>query len=445
VADRSPWLTELGVRLGHRAVSLLADDTDFGGASLGPQVRVRTRTGGELQAVLELARRESLPVAIRGAGHSSGGHTSGASGIVLEHAPAGEPIELGDEFVDVPAHWTWNRVESELRAVGRDLVVATSSLDTTVAGTLSVGGFGIRSVRSGPQVDHVRALRLVCATGDCVWCSPATNSDLFHSALTGLGQVGIIDRVRIATRERHDYLASITCRHESFSELASCLLSIEHQSRPLDYCAALAKQGRIESFLASCHRSEGEARRHLDELPTLGRVSPERAVIPTERFEISERAMPLEHWRSCRNLWCDYCFDAEAFPRFAAFVDATLGASIREHLAYVMSIAPRRGVPFALDMRPPSDRQLYSVGLFYSVPGDDHAGVRRAREYHVLALEACLALGGRPYLHGLWGGASGLSSAQLKSVYGSTYERLGRVRRRVDPSAILNPWALNHG
>lgn len=444
MADRSSWLVELRDRLGPRAVSLMSDDTDFGGASLGPQVRVRTRTSAELQAVLALARSEALPLAIRGAGHSSGGQTNGASGIVLDHAPAGEHIELGEDFVDAPGHWTWSRVESELRAVGRDLVVATSSLDTTVGGTLSVGGFGIRSVRWGPQVDQVRAMRLICATGDSVWCSPTKNSDLFHSALTGLGQVGIIDRVRMATRERHDYLAGITCQHENFSELASYLVPIVERGSSLDYCAALAKQGTIESFVARCHRSDAEARQHLDELPTFGLATAQRAVIPTERFEVSERAMPLERWRSCRNLWCDYCFDAEAFLRFAAFVDATLGTSIREHLAYVMSIAPRRGVPLALDMRPSSDRHVYSIGLFYSVPGDDAPAVRRARECHVLALDACIALGGRPYLYGLWGGAGGLAAAQLKAIYGSTYERLSRVRRRVDPLAILNRWALNH-
>ena len=444
VANGSAFTTELEARLDPGAVQVVREDTDFGGASLGPQVRVRTGTIDELRVVLEAACRWRLPVAIRGAGHSSGGHTSGAPGVVVEHAPTADQADIGDGFAEVPAHWTWSRVESALRAIGRDLVVATSSLSTTVGGTLSVGGFGIRSVRWGPQVDQVRALRLIGVTGEAVWCSPSDDGDRFHSALTGLGQVGIIERVRIATRDRHDHLASVTCEHESFSDLADYLLSLTESPARLDYCAALAKQGRLESFVASCHRVEPEARWQLEGLPTWRRAVCRRAVVSVEQFESGERAMPLEFWSSCRNLWCDYCLDARAFPSFAAFVDAELSESLRGHLGYVMSIAPRRGVPLALDMRPPSEGQLYSVGLFYSVPRDDAAGVRRAMECHALALDACVALGGRPYLYGVWGGAGGLAAAQLRSIYGSAYERLLRVRRHVDPLGLLNPSALNH-
>ena len=153
--------------------------------------------------------------------------------------------------------------------------------------------------------------------------------------------------------------------------------------------------------------------------------------------------MPLEYWRSCRNLWCDYCFTGPAFAQFAAFVDSDASSSLRDHLAYVMSIAPRQAEPFALDMRPASSEQLYSIGLFYSVPREDAAGVRRATECHVRALNECMRLGGRPYLHGLWGGAGGLSRSQLAAFFGDEYERLNRVRSRVDPLGILNPFALS--
>lgn len=442
------WSSELEARL-PAAVGRVPEDSDFGGMNWGPQLRVRTQTVDEVLTVLEVARRHTLPVAVRGAGHSSGGQTMGAPGIVLEHAPVADRAEISSDVAEVPASWTWHRLESELRAVGRDLVVATSSLETTVGGTLSLGGFGVRSVRSGPQVDQVLALRLVCANGDISWCSPSDQQDLFHSALTGLGRVGLIDRVRIATRPRHDHLASITREHRSFGELADYLRSIAEDPANLpDYCSALAKQGKIESFVALCCRSEREARQHLDALPQSAR--PERTTsrahreaIHIERFEAEERAMPLEYWRTCRNLWCDYCFTGTGFAQFAAFVDSELSASIRGHLAYVMSIAPRRGEPFALDMRPASNEQLYSIGLFYSVPREDAVGVSRAKECHVRALDECMRLGGRPYLHGLWGGVSGLSRSQLTGLFGGEYERLTRVRSRVDPPGILNRFALS--
>jgi FAD/FMN-containing dehydrogenase len=447
LTNNSAW-AEIDARL-PAAVRRVAADSDFGGTNRGPQVCVRTQTVEEVMTVLEISRQHIVPIAVRGAGHSSGGQTSCPSGIVLEHAPVAEQAQISGDVAEAPAHWTWHRLESELRAVGRDLIVATSSLETTVGGTLSLGGFGVRSVRSGPQVDHVLALRLICANGEVVWCSPSDRADLFHSALTGMGRVGIIDRVRICTRPRHDHLASVTREHATFADLAGYLRSIsEDAANPPDYCSALAKQGKIESFVAVCHRSEREARQQLDALPESrlpeSRAShARRAAISVERFEAEERAMPVEYWRSCRNLWCDYCFTGPAFAQFAAFVDSDLSSSIRGHLAYVMSIAPRRGEPFALDMRPAANEQSYSIGLFYSVPRDDSAGVRRATECHVRALSECMRLGGRPYLHGLWGGARGLSRSQLTALFGSPYERLNQVRSLVDPLGLLNPLALS--
>jgi FAD/FMN-containing dehydrogenase len=443
IDHKATWATELQARL-PAAVRGVADDSDFGGGKAGTRVRVHTESVDEVLTVLEIAARHAFPVTVRGAGHSSGGQTIGASGVVLEHAPVAESLRINGDLAEVPAFWTWQRLESELRAVGRDLVVATSSLETTVGGTLSLGGFGVRSVRAGPQVDQVVALRLVCANGDISWCSPSDHGDLFRSALTGLGRVGLIDRVRISTRPRHDHLSGATREHPTFGALASYLRSMTEGAAALpDYCSALAKQGKIESFVAFCHRSDREARQRLDALPESTASGARRAAISTEQFEAEERAMPLEYWRSCRNLWCDYCFTGPAFAQFAGFVDSELSASLRGHLAYVMSIAPRRGEPFALDMRPASNQQLYSIGLFYSVPKEDAAGVARAAECHVRALDECSRLGGRPYLHGLWGGASGLSRSQLTTLFGSEYERLNLVRRRVDPLGLLNPFALS--
>src|SRR5690606_8277719 len=111
LAKHSAWRAALEAALPPAAVHGVDADRDFGGAALGSPLRVRTRDAAELRAVLQIARRHALPVAVRGAGHSSGGHTSAASGVVLEHAPADEPLHLGADVADVPAHWTWSCLE----------------------------------------------------------------------------------------------------------------------------------------------------------------------------------------------------------------------------------------------------------------------------------------------------------------------------------------------
>jgi FAD/FMN-containing dehydrogenase len=418
--------------------------SDFGGGTYAPpQVMVRTQTTDQALEVLSIAARHQVAVATRGAGHSSAGQTTAPGGILLSHAPEPQQLRWTGELADVPGHWQWERVEKELREASRDLVVATSLLAATVGGTLSMGGFGMRSIRHGAQVDHVSALRLIRVDGQVTWCSRTEEPELFVSALTGAGQVGIIERAMIRTAPRRDFLVCTRTRHSSFADLAARITWMEDPAQEVpDYFSALAKDGEIQSICATAHASPEAAKGALARR-WHGMSAPGQRVIPRAELEAEERAMPLEYWSGCRNSWCDYCFDAAGFRTFCELVDARLAPDLLGHLAYVMAMAPPRGAPFALDMRRASERRLFSLGLFFAVPRADTRALARVDEMHRQALEACVALGGRPYLHGIWGGRQGLSSERLAELYGDSYRSLRRTRARLDPGGILNPNALN--
>jgi FAD/FMN-containing dehydrogenase len=83
----------------------------------------------------------------------------------------------------VPGTWRWHEVEAAANARGRTIPVLTDNLDTTVGGTLSVGGIGTRSVSYGRQVDWVDALTLIRPDGTIVLCSPVSEPDLLSQPL----------------------------------------------------------------------------------------------------------------------------------------------------------------------------------------------------------------------------------------------------------------------
>jgi FAD/FMN-containing dehydrogenase len=439
------WVSELISTL-PGATCPVSNDRDFGGATVHqPWVLARTETRDQLVAVLRLANRHRIPVAVRGAGHSSGGQTFAASGIVVRHAPSAAQSQLSDTSIEVPGHWPWSRVEQIVRAAGRDLMVATSSLDTTVGGTLSMGGFGVRSVERGAQVDHVQELQLLCADGSVRCCSERLEPKLFQSALTGAGQVGIIERARLATAPRRPFLACCLAQHGSFRELADSIAWMgDTTSEAPHQFSALLKDGVLTSFAATAHGTAREARNALGRDWLQGAFDLTYRTSTDEAFEADERRMPLEYWWSCRNYWSDYCFDAAGFVAFVDFVDRALWEGLRGHLAYVMCVAPPRLAPLALDMRRWSDRRQFTVGLFYSVPATDLVASKAAQQSQRHALDRCLELGGRPYLYGCAGGCDGLNSRALSLIYGSSFERLARIRAQVDPRGILNPCALNY-
>jgi FAD/FMN-containing dehydrogenase len=442
--SRPPWLAELERGLARRS-SIPARYVDFGGApARAPGAWVQTESDLELWHVLDVARRHHVPVALRGSGHSSGGQTFAPDGIVLQHRPRDAELELLDEQVSVPGHWTWGKLEQALHRLGRDLPVTTSSVETTIAGTLSVGGIGPRSLRHGPQVDQVSELRLLAANGTRIRCSENDSPEVFHSALTGLGQVGILERVTLRTAPQLPYLCAASSEHASFTELAERVRPFAEASAcvPDDF-RVLVKRGTLECFCATRH-----ATRQAAEWAAAGPVQEwsrgaARRVLEAGDFELGERTMPLAAWQGCRHLWSDYCFEPDAFVQFAAFVDAELTDSLAQHLAYVSCLAPRAREPFVLDLRQRSPQRSFSVGLFYSVPSHDVEAIERARKAHERALTECLCLGGKPYLHGLWGGRNGLSSGELARIFGPGYGRSREVRERLDPGGILNPYALN--
>src|SRR6185295_2620212 len=110
------WIDEIGARLGHKLATAPLY-TDFGGQAMkAPAAIVPTASVSDVLHVLDVANRHKVPIAVRGSGHSSGGHTEAGGGIVLRHGPEADTLRINSASVEVPGHWPWQRLETELRA-----------------------------------------------------------------------------------------------------------------------------------------------------------------------------------------------------------------------------------------------------------------------------------------------------------------------------------------
>lgn len=415
--------------------------TDFGGPIEGESVSIETRTLEDVQAVLEVARALNVPVSCRGGGHTSGGHTAAPAGIVLRHRATGTP-SLAGELARAPSGLEWGVLEAQLLARELDLPVTTSSVRTTLAGTLSLAGLGVRSVKQGAQVDHVEALQLITADGTLHVCSREQNPDLFCCALTGLGQIGILHEVTLRCIPRARSLSQRTWRVTSYSRLAEQLsgwTSAPESALPDLFCA-IGRGSELEVMVAN---AGSPSRRDAPAAEPFGLGATETHC--RERtladFQAEEREMP-PHWSGRRHLWADYCLDVGGFRQFARFVDEELKRQLQEHMGYVLAIS-NPGRSYALDPRPHGCRMAFSVGLFFSVDASDTGALASARAAHAAALDVCSSLGGRPYLHGVWGGRSGLSGRAVRATFTDGADALGKLRRRLDPDNLLNRHALN--
>jgi cytokinin dehydrogenase len=181
--------------------SLQDVSSDFGRlVHRSPTVIVVPSDADDVRRVVELANENGWAVSTRGAGHSQSGQSLSQEGVLLDVMGLGRIGPLEDECVWADAGVVWADLVTYLLHRGYVPPVLTNNLNVTVGGTVSTGGLGVTSHQYGTQADNVVAMEVVTGAGDRVTCSKEENRDLFDCARCGLGQFGVITRVKLKLR-----------------------------------------------------------------------------------------------------------------------------------------------------------------------------------------------------------------------------------------------------
>ncbi|PRY39535.1 FAD-binding protein [Umezawaea tangerina] len=170
---------------------------DMGNMVFGrPGAVLRPRGVEDVAAMVAFCAERGISVAARGAKHTVFGQGLVPDGLVVDMTSLRAVHTIGEGVADVDAGLLWHDLVVEAAGRGVRFPALTHFLGLTVGGTLSVGGISA-AYRFGGQVELVREMQVVTGRGDVVWCSRERQPDLFRAALAGLGQVGIITRVRL--------------------------------------------------------------------------------------------------------------------------------------------------------------------------------------------------------------------------------------------------------
>jgi cytokinin dehydrogenase len=150
--------------------------------------------------MVRFARANGLKVAAaRGIGdsHSTQGQSQVEAGLVIDMSALSTIHHIGATSAWVDAGVRWKKLLEATVPLGKSPPTLTDFIELSIGGTLSVGGIGGQTYRSGLQVDNVLELDVVTGRGDLVRCSPFLHRTLFDSVRAGLGQFGIIVRARV--------------------------------------------------------------------------------------------------------------------------------------------------------------------------------------------------------------------------------------------------------
>jgi FAD/FMN-containing dehydrogenase len=434
-----------GVRTSVRAHVLEEASGDFGGlVRRRPAVVARPANAEQVARTLRFAAARGIPISTRGTGHSIGGQTLNAGGIVMDMRSLARihSINAEERWVDVEAGASWHAVVRATLERGLVPPVLTGTLAPTVGGTHSVGGLGHASIRHGSQADNCLGIEVATLDGELRWCDASVEPELFQHVLCGLGQLAVITRVRHRLRKHAAYARVWRLIYQSRVRMVDDLQRLAVDSGA-DFMAGsgVPVGSRFAYNIAVVFEVDSpgpdERERVLSSLaPDIVRgpeVERFAAFTLHQQANIADDSRPRN---GVANPWVDGLFPAARARDCLDDVLWRLPASVRQRTELQIWPLSTHCLTRPLFMVPESGL-LMVVGIFPTIPDSATDGAISAM---AAVARRISELGAKRYVYG-W---LDYDAAGWAKHYGAGWPTLRRLKARYDPQGILNPGFITY-
>lgn len=189
---------ELGASFGGTIIG--SDDADYQEARTvynamidrRPSLIARPSSTDDVARTVKIAAQHDLPLAVRGGGHSGPGFGVVDDGVVVDLSPLNSiVIDEAAGTALVGGGCTWGEVDAATHEHG--LATVSGIISTTGVGGLTLGGgHGYLTRKYGLTIDNLLAAEVVLANGEIVTANDVENSDLFWAIRGGGGNFGVV-------------------------------------------------------------------------------------------------------------------------------------------------------------------------------------------------------------------------------------------------------------
>jgi FAD/FMN-containing dehydrogenase len=157
-----------------------------------PGLIARCSGAADVIAAVNFARETSMPLAVRGGGHSASGYGTCDDGLVIDLSPMkGIRVDPQAGTARAEAGMTWGEFDRETQAFG--LAVTGGRFSTTGIAGLTLGsGSGWLERKCGLAADNLLSVDIVTADGSLLTASEAENEELFWGLRGGGGNFGVV-------------------------------------------------------------------------------------------------------------------------------------------------------------------------------------------------------------------------------------------------------------
>ena len=411
-----------------------------------PAVVVRPHAVEDVMEVVRYAARHAIPLSARGVGHATGGQGLTEGGIVIDLTSLRTIHEIRPEegWFEADSGALWADVLDAASPLGLSPPVLTGYPHVSLGGTLSAAGWGPSSFRRGAQIDNCLALEVVTGAGELVRCSPEVNADLFSHVLGGLGQFGIITRVRHKLR-RHG--PAIRTYSLVYADLGAML-------EDGDRLIAGGVADHVEGFVTHAGGEGGKAAWRYSFDVSVEAQSPEAIsdddLLAGLRFQRCERIRDSTTIAFVRDIPREDSRPGVTHPWTVTFLPRSAARQYIELCLEHLPIATLGGPGGTLRLWPatrqstrmpmirvPDEEGMVMFAIFPALPAQllppSLALLARASD---LAIQ----LGAKRYV-ATW---THFDLDRWRTHFGEYWPRINEIRHRYDPSGIFNPHFIQY-
>jgi FAD/FMN-containing dehydrogenase len=415
-----------------------------------PRAVLRPGSVADVQRMIWFCRRHGVKVATRGQGHTTHGQGL-VEGLVIENRSLARIHSIGPAGAEVGPGVLWRELLLAADRQGLTPPLFTTYVGLSVAGTLSVGGFGAHNDR-GLQIDHVRELQVVTGEGALRLCSMHHNRDLFEVMLGGLGQCGVITRATVDLVPTRP-LARVYQLHYPISRTAAMFADLRTLLERAEfdgvYTLVFVRNGTELLYQINALSFYEAASPPDDAFLLRGLHLPRQAVLTTsttylkwvQRYDpVMARWRASAGWDDLIKPWFDVILPHSAMARYLGDVMPTLTPRDYGPTGIGFIFPQRRSKltrPFFRIPEPDGSDWVYLFDILTSsvTPGPDEAFTTAMLDRNRRLYDKARAVGGTRYPIG----TLDFTQADWQAQYGPVWPELVRRKHRYDPDRILTP------
>ncbi len=207
----------------------------WGGAIHATSHVFRPTTVEQIQDVLDLARRKSLPVALRGNGQSYGDAAIVNDGIVLDLSRMDRILAWDPEtgIADLEPGVTIEKLWKHIIPDGYWPPVVSGTMFTTMGGCAGMNIHGKNNFKAGTFGEHIDEFDIILPDGAMRTVKKDLDDDLYLGAIGGFGMLGVIVRIRMKMNKV--YSGQIRVEEYCTPTIEAMIDSFEEQYQTSDY------------------------------------------------------------------------------------------------------------------------------------------------------------------------------------------------------------------